>query len=583
MIITRGHALLIQRMLEKWHGGLPLEKAVDELTDEDLEYLTHLELAGLVEEDKEGYELTQAGHLVAEALQECLASTRQADEWDEGFRFIGSEVISMIEIARSCQGSLTDQEQIGAELEKRGLAAQGRLLPVAESILQAYDISEPKIFLTPQLCEALKKSPPGPGPKSLLPFSRDHIFRLEAMRLLTFSVPYGNTFSLTGAGQQIRAGLMKGVTVDFALTDLHLFPLLEEERLQGAEIDEITKMGAIDQTGNLLPAGKHLKKAAELLYQHPITINPAIDLDTGDIEVLRTIEELWAKHADNPQIHPSYHKLKDVLEEKSWTGRLPYPLYLLESFRLISSKVSENGELLYRLTDWGQRVLNDRKKDTRAVYATAVMALTTTRMENLSPDDNWCAISEEQGLLGKGYPTKSGRLFSLLASSIDRLPVISSIEAGILGVLPFWRGMFEQAILAKFSGSQTDQVLYGLRKLVAQALVDALPGGLYKITQAGERFKRAVSVAPSGIEFPVTPHILRLLLAAEQALENGKINWKKAERNCELDPEIFRNVILQGEKLHFIRGDKITSAGWLLIEGVELLTHVKSLWEEIEL
>ncbi len=587
MIITKKHALLIARMIEKWEGGLPLDRALDELSDEDIEYLLHLDLAGLVEEEDGSYELTQAGHLIAEAIRECIETTGRAEDWDENFRLIGSEVISMIEISRAAQSETIAQKEISGELERRGLMKEGRLLPVAESVLQAYDIASPRIFITPGLAEKLRKTPPGPGKKSLLPLTREEIYQLESMRLLTFSIPVGNTYSLTGAGQQIRAGLLKGAAVNFPLNDELLFSLLEESWDDELK-EKLMALGAINDKEELLPAGVHFRKAAELLYESPITTNPSVDLDSQDLMVLEIIDNLWKKNKLSPEIYPSYKQIrKEVEGSKTPTTpwKTSYTLYLLESFRMITSEKSEKGELVYRLTEWGERVLKDRLQHNHSpVFSTAVMAITTTRMENLSPDDRWFEEAERQDLIGNGFPSKSGRLFAELASSIDRYPLISAFEAKVLKALPLWRGMFESRILSLFPENQREEVLLALRKLVAQALVDAIPGGLYKVTEAGERFKRAIAAVPDGIEFHVTPHVIRLLLAAEEATdEKGKINWKQAERISLFDPDIFQKTLTQAIKSHFIKGDKITSAGFLLLEGVKILEEVKTFWEEIEI
>ena len=581
MIITKRHYRLIERMLEKWSGGLPLDKGMDELTDDDLEYLTHLELAGLVREQEDGFELTQAGNLLAEALKECIA---YSEGKDDNFRILGSEVISMIEVARLAQGDVQAQPDIAGELQRRGLVQDGRLLPVAESILQAYEIAQPNLYITPELAEKLRKQPPGPGKKTLLNFTREETFRLEAMRLLTFSLPVGNTYSLSGAGQQIRAGLLKGAVVDFALTVDMLKSLLAENPT-GRNKEQLLRMGAIDQHGNLLPAGRHLKKAAQLLLQQPIELNPSIDIETFDFSVLALIERLWQENKKDAKKYPSYKQIRDNFISSEFTPANPaYALYLLESFGLISSKRIYNGSLVYELTEWGEKILADRKKEQhKPVHATSVMAITTTRMENLSPDENWIKTAEEQGIVGKGFPTNSGRLFSGLASSIERLPVISALEGEVLRILPLWRGMFEKTILDHFQQDRHEQVRYALRKLVSQGIVDALPGALYKVTEAGERFKRGVAVVPPRIEFQVTPHILRLLISANQAQERGKIDWRAAERNCELDPQVFASTIDHARNLHYIKGDKITTAGQLLIEGTEILRQVRTFWEEIEI
>jgi len=77
--------------------------------------------------------------------------------------------------------------------------------------------------------------------------------------------------------------------------------------------------------------------------------------------------------------------------------------------------------------------------------------------------------------------------------------------------------------------------------------------------------------------------LLRLLIAASQSSESGKINWKEAEKLSGLATEVFEKNLVQATQSHFIHSDKITTAGNLLIEGVLLLKEVKTAWNEIEL
>ncbi len=586
MIITKKHAELIIHLIEKWNDGLGLEKVEDALTDDALEYLYHLELAGLVYEDDDRFILSQAGHLIGEALVEFLETGAGTEEWDDNFRWIGSEVISMIEVARAAQGKVVDQPTIADELERRGFMKDGILLPAAESVLEAYNIAGPDVFLPPALCEKIKQTPPGPGRKSLLPFSQDEIFQLESMRLLTFSLPFGNNYSLTGAGQQIRAGLLHGAAPVSPLAAETLFALLEEESLEGSK-DALMAIGAVDSELKILPAGHHFKRAAELLFTSPITINPSIDIDGDDLTAMEVIEELWKKHESNPEIFPSHKQIRTEMEKKSATTawKVAYSLHLLESFRLIDSERYEDGELAYVLTEWGKKVLQDRKQHAlKPVSATGVMAITTTRMENLSPDDAWIDTAADQGLVGNGYPTKSGRLFAQLASDIERLPLISAFEGKVLKALPLWRGMFEDKLLSLFPKDDGEKVITAVRKLLAQGLIDALPGGLYSVTEAGEKFKRGITAVPDEIKFHVTPHMLRLLTAMAESIETrGKVDWKKVEKMTRFDPDIFNEVRNQASYSHFIRGDKLTTAGELLVEGMEILKDYKTFWREIEI
>ncbi len=586
MIVTNRHYKLLKLVKEKWEEGLVLDKILDSLGEGDVEYLTHLEMAGLLEEDQNCFELTQSGHLLLEAIDECIQNLKNSgrtEQWSDDFKIIGSAVITMLEVARLAHGEISEQPEIEEQLVKRGLAENGMLLPVAESILEAYEISEPKIFVSVPLAEKLRKTPPGPGRKSLLPFTKEEIFQLEAMRLLAFSAPVGNTYSLTGPGQQIRAGLLKGTAFDFALTDAELRALLRFD--EAGEIKErLMTIGAVDSGNGLLPAGVHLKEAARLLYEGPITVNPAVEINSNDLKVLDIIDELWKKHEENPEIYPTYKSIKERFELTCGKGGdQAYSLYLLEGCGLLRSDRTEKGVLVYELTDLGREVLADRKENGLAtVTSKAVMAITTTRMEHVSPGDRWVAEAENCGTVGKGYPTKSGRLFARIASSIDRMPVVDGMQRAVLHMVSFKKGAFEQSVLKKFKPEEEKAVKRALGQLVANGLLDLLPGGLYRITQPGERFKRAMSVVPPGARFHVTPHMIRVLAAALKNTEKNRIDWKATERDCQLDPEMFNESVNMLRTFFYVKAEKVTTAGKLLIEGVELLKNIKVKWQEVE-
>ena len=588
MIITEKHFELIQSIKEKWGEGTVLDKVLDELTDEDLEYLFHLELAGIVSEEDGTFELTQSGHLIWEAINECLSNVKAQGkeyEWKENSKIISSEIISMLQIAKLAQGSVEENADINEELTKRGMAKDGRLLPVADSILEAYKNAKPALFISPSLAEKIKKIPPGPGKKSFLELEKEDIFQLEAMRLLTFSVPFGNSYSLTGIGQQIRAGLIKGLGFSFPLTDEILSYLLRLESLMEAEKEKLMQIGAINAQKELLPAGKHLLMAAKLMFEGPITLNPSVEIEEEDFLCLRIIDELWKKNEKDPDIYPSYKQIKEELE-REYQREIDHllSLHVLESYALVKSERVINKELVFELTEIGKEILEDRKKyNFSSVSSKAIMAISTTRMENLSPADDWVEIGEKERLIGNGYPTYSGRIFTYLASNIDRLPMVDTMQRKVLDTMSFKKGEFESAILKRLSNEDESEVKKALGRLVANGLIDLLPGGLYKITEPGERFKRALSVVPPGIVYHVTPHILRLLLSIQNNTKNGRIDWKEVEKESLFDAEVLKDTIQQLRTLMYIKGDKLTTAGKLLLEGINLLKNIKVVWEEIEI
>ncbi len=587
MVITEKHFELIQRIKEKWGKGAALDKVLDELSDEDLEYLFHLELSGIVIEQDGAFELTKSGHLIWEAINECLKNIKDQGreyEWKENAKIIGSEVISMLEISKLAQGSIQDNEDINIELTKRGIAKDGSLLPVADSILTAYYNAKPKLFITPQLAERIKKIPPGPGKKSLLELEKEDVYQLESMRLLVFSIPFGNSYSLTGIGQQIRAGLIKGLSFNFPLTDKILSLLLKLRDINEQESEKLMQIGAIDLSGELLPAGRHLLMAAELMFKGPITLNPSVELDEEDFICLSIIDNLWKKYEKDPDTYPSYDKIKEVLE-KEYQKEIDHllSLHILESYALIKSERTIKDELVFELTDIGKKILEDRKRyNFSSVSSKSIMAISTTRMENLSPGDDWIETAEKERLIGNGYPTNSGLIFTYLASNIERLPMVDTMQRKVLDNISFNKGEFEQAILKRFPQKEIPEVKKALGRLVANGLLDLMPGGLYKVTEPGEIFKRALSVVPPGIMYHVTPHILRLLIAIYNNTSDGNIDWKKVEQECPLDPKILKDTIQQLRTLMYIKGDKLTTSGRLLVEAVQLLKNIKVVWEEIE-
>ncbi len=602
MVIKKAHGLLLLRLGEKWEEGLSLEKVLDALTGEELESLCQMNLAGLVEEEDGRFTLTYAGSLVLDTLKEAMdAGLPHPGEWNGGFRWVGSEVISMLEVARHAQGKVVGSLPVSQELERRFLAKDGTLLPLGETILEAYQQADPRVFVGEALAASLRKSPPGPGRKSLLPLEDHHLLELESMRLLTYSLPYGNTYSFTGPGQQIRMALLKGVSPIHPIDDALLKLLIRGGDLGEEDVNRLMAMGILNDGGVLLPGGVHLRKAAQLLYVSPVAINPSVHLSVRDVEVLRLFPRAASALSGMIQrgrgdIEPldcplPAREFKEFLARTSPgmdAGEISKALYTLESFKLVESKGGEGG-LLYSLTPLGKGLLP--LLGDRGVSARGVMAITTTRMEHLSPGDSWCSAAEREGLVGQGYPTRLGNQVARIASTVERWPLVSGRDARVLFVVPLWHGVFEEEILARFPGQEAE-TKEALERLVAQGILDLLPGGLYHVTRVGEKLKRALASVPPGLEFPLNPHVCRFLKAVEEVGEpmkgSGKIRLapekrKELERLVDLDPEAYRDAMVLAEQCRFFLKDAVTPAGVLVLEGLALLRNFKIGWEEMEL
>ncbi|OAG27967.1 DUF505 family protein [Thermodesulfatator autotrophicus] len=570
MIVTVKHFQMLKRLEQ---GGL---EKLEELTPEDLEVLLHLRLAGLITEEEESFALTRSGLLILESLRTAEeANNLNFSDLYENYRLVGSRIISMLQIAERAQGRTDFNQEINKELEERGFARDGRLQPWAQAILEAYRSATVEFFVTPELARSILALPLGPARKNFLePIPEKHIFQLEAQRLLTFTVPEGEYYAFTGVGSQLWAALRTGLVPEVSISVSTLRDIVENKKTETLET-----LGAIDPQGNLTVPGKHLLMAARLFFE-PIIVNPSIDLSGWNISVLRAVKASPVKTREGIEEFLAAQDTRDPFKVKQ-------SLYRLEGFRLIASEPDGS----YSLTPYGEELL--ALEDLAPVHAQAVMAITVTRTENMPPDDGWVKTAEEQGVVGNGFPSQKGRLLAEIASSIDRLPVVTREEMLVMRGIPLWRGVSEEEILNFYPEEKHPQVLHGLRKLLAQGLVDLLPGGLYVLTPAGEKIKQGLSAVPNGVDFPLTPQVWYVLLALREigrfSPQGRKIRVRKEdydkleEKVKNLAPEIIGSALETARLCRYISGLDVLETGVNLLEGLDLLKNLKTNWEEIRI
>ncbi len=570
MIVTVKHLAMLRR-LEK--GGL---EKIEELTAEELGILLQLRLAGLISEEEDSFALTRSGLLILESLEMAQKSTEtNFEDLYEGYRLIGSRIISMLQICERAQGRTDFQEDINKELEERGLAKDGRLQPWAQAILEAYRTAQVEFFVTPELARSILALPVGPARKNFLePIPESHIFELEAQRLLTFTLPEGDFYAFTGVGAQLWAALRTGLVPEISISTTMLRSILDGQKTEALE-----RLGAIDPQGNLTVPGKHLLMAARLFFE-PITVNPSLDLSGWNISVLRAVAEAPDKSASGIEEFLALQDLKDPF-------RIKQSLFRLEGFSLIKS--TPDGT--YEITPYGKEILS--LEDLAPVHAQSVMALTVTRTENMPPDDSWVKKAEGEGVIGNGFPSKKGRLFAEIASNIERFPVITREEMRVLRGIPLWRGVSEAEILSLYPEAEHPSILHALRKLLASGLVDLLPGGLYILTPAGEKIKQGLSAVPGGVDFPVTPHVWYVLLALREigrfSPQGRKIRVRKEdydkleEKIAILSPEAIGAALETARLCRYISGLDVLETGVFLLEGLDLLKKLRTTWEEIRI
>ncbi len=587
MIIKKQHATLLLRLQDKWKEGVGLDKIVDKLSDEELEYLEHLFLSGLIDEDEDEFILTYSGDLILDVLSKLVDEGKlpHPEKWDDSFRWIGSEVIAMIEVGLRSGGEIEDN--IKSALRERGLVSDdGVLSPYASSIWEAYQEADVKPRISNKLGEFIKNTPPGPGLVKYLPKGANELLRLESMRLIAFSVPRSDVYSLTGLGQQIRAALINGTPFgDVYVNEEMLDAIMELDKKtvsrNDALLEKMQSLGYIDASLSLLPAGKHLLSAARIYFDGPITTNPSIHLSFEEFYTMITIEKLKS----DVNFPPVLENIETKVKEEYKNYDIYEGIYTLLSYKLIKVARDEKGNLLYHLTSKGRELLNISGQKSQEIDALAVKAITLTRMEYSAPDLRWLELAEKEGLVGKGFPTKKGRFFAELASRTIKYPYITGKMRDILHLIPYEKGISLKRLI-ELSGKDEKEVLYLLERLDSQGIVDALPDNIFTLTEIGRFIKRAVRVVPDGTKHVLTPHLAKIMLALWELSDNERYipvseNLKKVEKMLDLPHDIIEKEILLGKRNRFLNDRKILEPGKVLLDALQLYENIRDIWEEV--
>ncbi len=139
------------------------------------------------------------------------------EAWDDDFRFLGSEIIAMLEAA-DLAGRVGPE---GVEpLMVRGLAARVydrerkkeyvTLTKQGKIALEIYRNAEPTLEIDASLADLIRRLPMGPAESSRLIASVHEKHLLEGMRLIAYSVPKSEIFAFTALGQAVKRALTLG-------------------------------------------------------------------------------------------------------------------------------------------------------------------------------------------------------------------------------------------------------------------------------------------------------------------------------------------------------------------------------------
>ncbi len=644
MVITKKHAVALEQLLADEEAGRPYTplEAVDGETAAELEamglvrYATPVrlvptyhgrELALLL---RELYARGPAplGEGDGVTVQEARGLARPED-WPEGWRWIGSEVIAMLEAAERA-------ERVGPRAEtllfERGLAVRVKdrekkttatvLSDAGQRVLELYRSAEPALEISAELAEVIRRVPLGPAPASELPTGSHQEHLLEAMRLVAYSAPASDVYAFTALGQAVKRALAHGGfgTGDVLTSDLlwALADYVDSGEATEAGLATLQALGYVGPSGELLPAGEWALEALRLYTGGARGEVWSFALEAEEAEVLRAIAELWAKAGENPEEVPTFDRLRrEMIDRKAKEYRallekygrrldelpkkrqeiakrfaeakdlarwyqenfdLREALMSLESFQLIESGEDDRGREVFRLTPWGEAVREDQAKSLRDVPSVAVKAITLTRKATHAPGLDWVEAARQAGLVGSGEPTASGYLYARLAEHVRRLPHLSRYELMVFHAIPA-RGMSEAELFEALSAKLgPERIRWALEKLEARHLVERLPDGNLVETEAGELLDRALSGVPEGFGNPVNPLVVRLLKALRQAgtlyVKEKRVrvlprNLERAIRLSGLSREAWENAMEAARVAGFVGKNAVNEAGLLLLEVAE--------------
>ncbi len=628
MVIRKEHAQALLQLFAQREEGTPY---MDMATPSD-PVIYELEVQALVRMYSPiRVGLTYLGGELALVLQELVETKRlpAPDAWKDGWRWLGSEIIAMLDAA--WRSGRVGPLAVPALME-RGLAEEiheedtGKryigLSDAGRRVWEIYQALEPKLEISAALADIIRKVPVGPAPADHLPTGSHEEHLLEGMRLIAYSVPNSDIYAFTALGQAVKKTLELGgfATEGDVLTDDLLWVLVDVA--DGRDVSPTAKttlqaLGYLGPDDALLPAGEWALEVFRLWRGEARREVWTIAITQEEAEILKTVHVLWEKAQNNPEERPTFKNLRAELIDRKVKqykalveryGRkldempkkfqtiakrfmeakdlarwyddnfdLRASLYSLESFQLLESVVDEAGKEVFRLTEYGEKVREDQEIQERDISSTAVKSITMTRKTFSAPNLEWWQQAREAGLVGTAEPTRSGYLYATLAETIYRIPHLTKFELAVLHRIPA-RGMSVDEVFKAFEKEDPRRIEWALEKLEARHLIDILPDGNIVETEAGRKLDEALAGMPEGFGHPINPIIYRVLKALREVgtlyVKEKRVrilprNIKEAWKRSGLAKEVFDNALEAARAGELVGRNSLNKAGLLILEAVE--------------
>jgi hypothetical protein len=628
MIITKQHAVALERMRVDAEAG----KAWTDIEEVDRETYLELEVQGLARADGPLKRVpTTLGLELAGVIGDLVRAGKLEfpEKWPEGWRFIGSEIITLLRAAERAGrvGPLGEKALKDRALAEDTRDEAGRLRTVltqaGRDILRIWRALDPEIAISASLADHIRQLMEGPAESARLSTGSHEEHLLEGMRLIAYSAPNSDIYAFTTLGQAVKKTLELGgfATEGYALSE-DILKLLAA-CADGEELDmeawvQLETLGYVRDMNELLPAGEWALEVYRLWRCGDEGRVWTFAIEAEEADVLEAICRIEEKQRQNPEYVPTFENIRremidrKVAQYKDLLARygrrlkempekyrliaerfaeakdlarwyddnfeLREALLSLESLRLIHSGEGEKGETVYTVTDIGHEVRRDQERNRRDISGTAVKAVTIARRTYDAPARAWWDEARSQQIVGSMEATESGRFYARLAETVERLPLLTRYEMEVFHRIPD-RGMTVEEVYEALSDRlPRERIRWALEKLETRRLIDILPDGNVVETEAGQLMDRALAGVPEGFGNPVNPIVYRLLKALREVgslyVKEQKVrilprNIREAMKRSGLSAEAFENALEQARAAGLVGRNSINEAGLLLLEAVK--------------